>query len=666
MPPLSVGIGIPRSMVVDKGGNVYIAAEVPSGGQEAGRVFKVDPTGTLTVFAGGGPRMLSRSNGDGEAARLAELKAPSGLALDRSGNLFVADEGGGRVRRIDAVTGIITTAAGTRPPGEQMPGGPAVVGSLLRPAGVAVDGAGNLYIVDRGAQRLLRLDAQTGSLDTLAGGDFPGDSGDGGPALKARLSSPLGVAVDSAGNVYIADKGNHRIRKISADGTISTLAGNGKAGFSGDGGPATAASLKDPSGVALDAMGGLLIADAGNGRVRRVTTSGVISTLLGGVSDRFSGDGGPSAKAGLGAPVAVALAPAGALLIADARHRRIRKVDPSGIISTLAGNGGVGYCGDGGPAKGALLQYPSGLAFCGAQCLYVAERGQHRIRKIDLETGLISTVAGNGFPGFDGDGGPATDASVQGPEDIAVDRSGNLLIADTRNNRIRRVSPSGIITTIAGCGGECADREDGHALGTRFSGPDALAIDGRGNLFVADELNHRVLRIELQTGLVTPVAGTGWRPTDPEDAFMQPMSLAFDPAGNLFIATKGNPRIRRLDAANMNITTVAVRGSYQGFPGVAMRLATDRQGGLFVAASQGQRVWRLDLTTGLASPVAGDGTLGGRARGDGVPALTTHVWPEGVAVGPSGDLFISDTSGRVRRLDAQGVISTVAGGGSGF
>jgi sugar lactone lactonase YvrE len=608
--------------------------------------------------------MLSRSNGDGEAARLAELKTPSGLALDESGNLFVADEGGGRVRRIDAVTGIITTAAGTRPPGEQMPGGPTVGGSLLRPAGVAVDGAGNLYIVDRGAQRLLRLDAQTGSLDTLAGDGFPGESGDGGPALKARISSPQGVAVDGAGNVYIADRGNHRIRKISANRTISTIAGNGKAGFSGDGGPATAAGLKDPSGVALDARGDLLIADAGNGRVRRVNTSGVISTLLGGASDRFSGDGGPSAKAGLGAPVAVALAPAGALLIADARHRRIRRVDPSGIISTLAGNGGIGYCGDGGPAKSALLQYPSGLAFCGAQCLYVAERGQHRIRKIDLETGLINTVAGNGFPGFDGDGGPATEASLYGPADITLDRMGNLLIADTGNDRIRRVSSNGTITTIAGCGGECPDKEDGHALGTRLSRPSALAVDGKGNLFVADSQNHRVLRIEPQTAAVTTVAGSGWQPTNPQEAFLQPISLAFDPAGNLFIATQ-DARILRLDAASSNITTVAVRGSYAGFPAIAMRIAIDQQGNMFVAASQGQRLWRLDMTTGLASPIAGTGSLEGRA-GDGVPALTTQVWPESVAVAASGELFISDASGLVRRVDAQGMIGTVAGGGRGF
>ncbi|HXB53362.1 MAG TPA: hypothetical protein VN461_01170 [Vicinamibacteria bacterium] len=274
---------------------------------------------------------------------------PSGLALDRSGNVFVADEAGGRIRRIDAVSGIITTVAGTRPPGEQMDAGAAAEGPLLRPAGVALDDAGNLYIVDRGAQRLLRLDAKTGSIDTLAGDGFPGESGDGGPALKARLSSPQGVAVDDAGSLYIADRGNHRIRKISANRTISTVAGNGKAGFSGDGGPATAASLKDPSGVALDARGNLLIADAGNGRVRRVSTSGVISTLVGGATEWFSGDGRPSAEAGLGTPVSVAVAPSETLLIADARHCRIRRVDRSGIITTLAGNG-VGFYGDGRPA----------------------------------------------------------------------------------------------------------------------------------------------------------------------------------------------------------------------------------------------------------------------------------------------------------------------------
>ena len=315
-------------------------------------------------------------------------------------------------------------------------GGAAVEVQLRFPQDVTVDAAGNLYIADPGAYRILRVDS-SGTFSTVAGTGVEGYSGDGGPAVKAQLQYPASVVVDADGNLFFAEYFEHRIRRVDSSGTISTVAGIGVEGFSGDGGPAVEAQLHSPTGVAVDADGNLFIADSSNRRIRKVDPSGTITTFA----------------ALPGAPRGMEFDAAGNLFYADSTKSSIRRVDPSGAITTIAGVGRWGFGGDGGPATRAHLAAPSDVAVDAAGNLYIADENNHRIRKVD-STGIITTIAGSGDWGFAGDGGPAVEARFDRPRGVAVDAAGNVYIADHGNHRIRRVDPSGTITTIAGRGGE--------------------------------------------------------------------------------------------------------------------------------------------------------------------------------------------------------------------
>ncbi len=333
--------------------------------------------------------------------------------------------------------------------------------------------------------------AQSGIISTVAGNGTAGFSGDGGLATAAQIHAPYGVAADSAGNLYIADQSNNRIRAVTAAGVISTLAGIGTAGFSGDGGQAAAAQLNFPSGVAVDSTGNIFIADLNNSRIRKVTTAGVISTVAGTGSQGFSGDGGPATAAQLNFPIGLAVDSLGNLYIADQANNRIRKVTAFGVITTVAGNGTAGFSGDGGLATSAQLNSPAGVAVTPSGNLYIADRGNNRIRKVTT-FGVITTVAGNGTAGFSGDGGKATAAQLSGPTGLAVDSAGNLYIADYANNRVRGVTAAGVISTVAGNGttGQCGD--GAQAAGAQLNGPSGAAVDSAGNLYIADYLNDRV------------------------------------------------------------------------------------------------------------------------------------------------------------------------------
>jgi sugar lactone lactonase YvrE len=337
-------------------------------------------------------------------------------------------------------------------------------------------------------QLSLGVFAQPGIITTMAGTGTSGFSGDSGPATAAQLSAPRGVAIDSEGNLYVADQENNRIRKITAGGVITTVAGNGIAGFGGDGLSATAAMLASPSGVAVDPAGNLYIADCGNNRVRKVSAAGVISTIGGNGIPGFGGDGSPATKAQLNCPAGVAVSSSGSIYIADSLNSRIRKVS-LGMISTVAGNGIPGFGGDGGVATKAQLNRPSGVAVDAAGNVYIGDYGNHRIRKVSVP-GLISTAAGNGTQGFGGDGSPAAAAQLDSPSGVAVDAAGNLYISDSGNNRIRKVS-AGMISTVAGNGGEGPCGDGLPATAAQLI-PFGLAVDSPGNLFIADYGNNRI------------------------------------------------------------------------------------------------------------------------------------------------------------------------------
>jgi sugar lactone lactonase YvrE len=356
------------------------------------------------------------------------------------------------------------------------------------------------------------------TITTVAGNGVQGFAGDGGPATSASLHTPIDVATDAAGNLYIADPGNDRIRMVAAGtGIITTVAGSGISGFAGDGGPATSASLGFPYGVAVDAAGNLYIADLYNNRIRKVAVgTGIITTVAGNGTEGFAGDGGPATSASLNLPSGVAVDAAGNLYIADGVNNRIRKVAVgTGIITTVAGNGTRGFAGDGGPATGASLRVSSGVAVDAAGNLYIAEGTD--IRKVAVETGIITTVVGNGVVGgFGGDGGPATSASLGGASDVAVDAAGNLYIADTGNYRIRIVAAdTGIITTVAGNGTRGFAGDGGPATSASLHTPYGVATDAAGNVFIADYGNERIRKVSKEFALSVLATGAGTVSSNP-------------------------------------------------------------------------------------------------------------------------------------------------------
>jgi trimeric autotransporter adhesin len=334
--------------------------------------------------------------------------------------------------------------AGDGTQGYKGDGGLATSTGLYYPVGVAVDASGNIYIADRDDHRIRMVTKSSGIITTVAGDGSIGYKGDGGLATSAGLNYPSGVAVDASGNIYIADSYNHRIRMVTkSTGIITTVAGDGQYGYNGDGGLATSAVMNHPFDIAFDASGNIYIADYLNSRIRMVTKStGIITTVAGDGTDGYTGDGGLATSAGLNYPFDVAVDASGNIYIADYFNSRIRMVSKStGIITTVAGDGQYGYTGDGGLATSAVINRPSGVVVDASGNIYIADRYNHRIRMVTKSTGIITTVAGDGTDGYKGDGGLATSAGLSYPQGVAVDTSGYIYIADGSNYRVRLVKP---------------------------------------------------------------------------------------------------------------------------------------------------------------------------------------------------------------------------------
>jgi len=343
-------------------------------------------------------------------------------------------------------------------------------------------------------------------ITTIAGNGMPGFSGNGGPADSAEINFPKGIAVDRAGNVYIADYVMSVIRKIDTMGIITTIAGNDTFGYSGDNGPAGSAKLYAPEGVAVDSAGNVYIADNNNNVVRKVNTTGIITTIAGNGHAGFIGDGGPADSAELKNPTAIAVDRAGNIYISDNGNNVVRKVNPSGTISTYAGRDtSAGYTGDSGPADSARLTSPEGIAVDAAGDLYIADNYNNVIRKVNT-AGIISTFAGtNHIVGStNGDGGPADSANFAGPYGVAVDPAGNVYIADVDDNSIRKVDTTGIISTFAGGFFPAGYSGDGGLADTaHLSYPSGVATDSKGNVYISDSENFRIRKVTV------PVVTTG-------------------------------------------------------------------------------------------------------------------------------------------------------------
>jgi uncharacterized protein (TIGR03437 family) len=577
--------------------------------------------------------------GDGGAAVSATLHSVEGLAADGEGNIYVADSISHRIRRVDAVTGDITTLAGTGQAGYSGDQGPAISAQLNSPYGLAVDRDNNVYVADLGNARVRKIRTD-GTIETVAGG----------PASPVRLRSPRNVATDAAGNLYIADFGNHRVYRLSFSGIITTLAGTGSRGYDGDG-PALSRSLDAPAGLAVAPGGIVYVADSGNNRVRRIQ-NGIITTVVGGKPGELE----------LSQPTGLSQDEQGALYIADSGNRRIVRRDSNGQVAAVTGSlsrpeavrdlvfqsrlivgGGRGVYElwesgeisllagvpdwkrtvDGALAAEARLDGPIGLGFDLFGRLLIVEEAGRRVRMVGA-SGALLTVAGGGRSENNGDGGMATAAGLQDPVAVTVDARGRTWIADYLGNNVRRVSFDGRISTAAGDGSAGFAGDGGWAAEARLNRPRGIAADGYGGVFIADSENHRVRQID-SIGRITTVAGNGRR----------------DYAGDLGPAT-----LASLDRPNA--------------------IASAEDGSLYIADT-GNSVIRLVRPDGIISTVAGTGVAG--YGGDGGPARQSALnQPAGVAIDGEGNVLIADTGNhRLRLVDREGVIRTIAGKGiAGF
>jgi uncharacterized protein (TIGR03437 family) len=648
--------------------------------------------------------------GDGGQAVAAQLQQPEGIVVDPAGNLYIADAANSRVRKVTPA-GVISTVAGNGHQGFSGDNGPASAAQLNQPYGLALDTAGNLYIADYGNQRV-RAIGTNGNITTVAGDGQSGNYADGGPATAALLLGPHDLATDPAGNLYISELLGHRVRRVAPGGTISTVAGIGIAGYGGDGGPATAAQLNQPAGLALDGAGNLYIVDSLNLRIREVLASaGTISTvcsqqtfnaqnlvysvslfglaanaagdlyffdiansalwqltpagvltLVAGVpgGGGYTGDGQSALQTSLIDPVQVTLDAAGDWYISELQ--RVRRVAvATGVITTVAGNGTFGFSGDGGSASMAVLSGPTGLALNNGS-LYISDTNNARVRQI-ATGGSISTVAGNGTPGYAGDTGPAVGARLSNPTGLAFDPSGNLYIADTANDNVRSVAPSGVIATFAGNGTSCGFGAEGNpATLTPLCSPQGVVADLAGNTYIADTRHNLVIMVDpagnIQTVAGNGTAGEAGAGNTAWGELYQPQGVALDSAGNLYIADTQNHRIRML-APGGAISTIAGTGTpgFSGDGGAAAaaelnapsEVALDPSGNIYIADTLNHRV-RLVTTDGNIATIAGTGDAA--YNGDDGPAVQIALSsPYGLTLDGQGNVYVADTgNNRVRML----------------
>lgn len=706
--PLASGLNTITVTATDTAGNVARAS------------FSVNsrPTSLILSIIGNG---VSAPAGDGGSASLAQVGQPSALAYDAQGNLYIAETFNDRIRKVNASDGKISTVAGGAGNGYAGDGGPATAARLNCPTGVAVDAQGNIYIADRDNHRIRRVAASDGVITTVVGTGTRGSNGDNGEAVNAQLNTPFRVILDKQGNLLIADTDNHRIRKVATDGKITTIAGTGVLGAGGDGGLATNAQLNAPIGLALDAEGNLFIADSDNHKIRRiVASSGIITTIAGTGTRGNTGDGGDATAARIGFPEGVWVDAQNNVFIADTFNDRVRRISATdGRIATVAGNGLNGYSGDGTSATGTRLNCPTEIITDAAGRLLIADRDNHRVRIVqsvpagDTTPPTIALTTPTANPTFTTSTSPLTlsgtamDANgivqVQWFNDrgfsgnasgtnawtalniplligtntltvTAIDISGNATSAQLAVT----FNPQLLVSTLAGNGTFGGAGDGGAAVAAQLWSPRAVAVDGQGNVYVADTQNHRIRKIAPR-GVITAFAGTGILGSSGDggaavDATLnEPRSVIADSAGNVYIGDFRNNRVRKvgLDGKISTVAGTGVEGD-RGDGGLATQaelstplgLALDSQGNLYVAESGNNRVRKVNASDGKISTVAGNGEVG--FGGDGGPATAARFnFLSGIALDRQNNLYIVDQGNyRVRKVNASdGRISTIAGTG---
>ena len=648
-------IGDPSRVALDSSGNLYF------GGSHS--VFKVDTSGNLTRIAGNGQ---SGYSGDSGPATSAQLQFPDGIAVDSSGNVYVADTTANVVRLISA-QGVISTVAGQGASGYSGDAGPAIQAQLNAPMGLALDPAGNLYIADSG-NNVIRKVSKNGVISTTAGDGFSSYGGDGSPATTAALNTPEGVAVDSSGTLYIADTFNNRVRAVASDGVIQTVAGTGISSFSGDNGPPASAALFLPTDVATDAAGNWYIADFGNSRIRKVA-QGTIQTVVGGTGTQTIFDEAVATTIQLNGPTGVAVDTSADIYIAEGSigtgtglavgDYRIWKVNAAGVVSTAAGNGIESYSGDGAAATAAQLNNPTAMTFDVNGNLYIADTANHRVRKIS-PAGVITTAAGTGVAGYSGDGGPASQAQLDSPQGLTADSDGNVYIADTGNNRIRKLQPDGTLLSIAGNGNGSYYGDGGPANAASLHSPHAIWFVSGYYLYIADTGNQRIREL-LPDGTIVTVAGNGSQGPGGDGGqataaqLNLPTGFALDSAGNIYIADQGNDRIRMV-SSNGTISTVAggpSLGLGDSGPATSASLAqpssvaVDSSGNIYIADTGHNRI--REVSNGAIATIAG--TNGCCYSGDNGPAASAQLnAPAGLLLDVTGRLYIADSGNNAIRL----------------
>ncbi len=637
-------------MAVDASGAVYLTAN---------KVVRKIESGLIETVAGRLPPLLVEDNG-GEASE-AYLAASNGIAVDQDGGVIVCDTLSDVIRRIDPDGTIHTIAGQWGVSGSMGSGGPAVLGTLQTPFEAALAGDGSLFFTQFGGVR--KIDPQ-GILTDVAGDGTPGTGGygDGGPALAARFQSPKDIVLDSAGRIYVADSSDGRIRRVELDGTIDTIAGTGfTVENTGDGGPATSAKIGQPCAVALDSNGGLAIGDAWNGVVRYVDSQGIITTIAGTGSLGYSGDGGPATLAQFGKISDLEYLADGSLLVTDTTTYRIRRIHPDGTVSTFAGNGTFGYGGDGLHISQASFEDPSDIVFAEDGTAFVADVSNNRVRQIDAD-GFVSTIAGNGTDGTVGLGGPAIDAQLGRPKDLALHLDGSLYVL-TSWSWLRVIDANGDLHHVAGTGENNYNGDGRPAETAAFDRPEDIFVDAHGTVYIADTNNNRVRMID-GGGLIQTVAGDGGFSGHGDGgpatsaSLNRPGGLLVLPNGEIYISELSGHRIRHIDT-NGVITTVVGTGT-GGFSGdggpasaaeisVPVGLYMGPDGSLYFSDSGNYRVRRID-PDGFIAAVAGNGST--LYNGDNLPAVeATLRRPLDLAADPRGRIYVANgLSGRIRVL----------------